>query len=244
MLLAFTERRPTRSVADLATDLSLPTSTVYRLLSVLRDEGMVEEVRRGEYRLTWTLVGVGRAARAAADPLATVARPVIEAVCDTSGETTLLISRIRHNVMCVDRVESHHPVRLQFDIGQPMSLHRGSAARVLLASMPPRERSAYLSTQQLTEAEQQQIDADVVTVARTGWVQSFGEVDDGIWGVSAAIRGDEGVVGALGLAGPLFRLDQADRERIIRIVTDGAAAIGEALRTGEPVVVPAGPPAG
>ncbi|GGK98982.1 IclR family transcriptional regulator [Nocardia jinanensis] len=232
ILLAFSETRHTRSVADLAAELGLPVSSVYRYLSALRDNELVEEDGRGGYRLSWTAVGMGRAARAARGSLPETTRPVMEAVCDLSGETTLLVARVNHHVLCLDRAESTHPVRLQFEPGVLMSLHRGSAARVLLASMPPRERRAFLATQQLPEAEREQIEADIATVAGLGWVQSFGEVDEGIWGVSAAIRDDGRVVGALGLAGPLYRLDKRARERIISLVVSGAELVSDALAQG------------
>jgi DNA-binding IclR family transcriptional regulator len=227
VLQAFTEHRHTRSVADLATELALPTSTVYRFLSVLREAGLVEDARRGQYRLSGLVIGLGRAAHAAGERLLEIARPVVESVCDASGETTLLITRVRTSAICLDRVESPHPVRLQFDIGQRMSLHRGSASRVLLASMPARERRAYLDTVQPGQDERALLDADVAAVDREGWLQSFGEVDEGIWGVAAAIR-EEGRIGAaLGLAGPLYRLQEPERERGIQLVVEGARKITE-----------------
>lgn len=236
LLLAFDERHHTRSVADLAEALRMPTSSVYRYLSVLRETGMIEEAGPGEYRLSWVFVRLARAARAAGDTLEGLARPVLASVAEAGGETALLIKRMGWSAVCVDRVDSPHPVRLQFDPGQPMVLHKGSAARVLLASMPAAERRRYLaSVSGLTEHERDQIEADVDTVARVGWVESFGEVDDGIWGTSAVIRDQGEVVAALGVAGPLYRLQQADRARITDLVISGAAEISAALERGAPV---------
>nr|BFE35578.1 IclR family transcriptional regulator [Actinomadura rugatobispora] len=233
LLLAFNERRHTRTAADLARALDMPQSSVYRYLSVLRDTGMVEDVGAGEYRLTWLFVGLARAARAAGDTLESTARPVLDSIAAAGGETTLLIKRVGWNAMCIDRVESPHPVRLQFDPGQPMTLHRGSAARVLLASMPAADRDRYLaSVTGLTPAERDQIESDVDTVARTGWVESFGEVDEGIWGASALIRRQGEPLAAIGVAGPLFRLQQADRMKIINLLVSGAAEIAAALERG------------
>ncbi|MGI5330606.1 IclR family transcriptional regulator [Actinomadura nitritigenes] len=230
LLLAFDERRHTLSAADLAAAIDMPISSVYRYLSVLRETGMVEEAGTGEYRLSPVFVRLARAARAGGDTLETVARPVLESVAESGGETALLIKRIGWNAVCLDRAESPHPVRLQFDPGQPMTLHLGSAARVLLASMPAGERRRYLaSVSGLTQAELDQIEGDVDTVARTGWVESFGEVDEGIWGASAVIRDQGRVIAALGVAGPLFRLQQSDRARIVDLVVAGAAEISAAL---------------
>ena len=44
-------------------------------------------------------------------------------------------------------------------------------------------------------------------VRRAGWTESFEEVDEGIWGVAAAITSRGDVVASVGTAGPMFRLD-------------------------------------
>lgn len=230
VLLSFGARRHTRTASELAAELGMPLSSVYRYLSVLREEGLVEEAKPGEYRLSLLFVGLAAAARAAGDSLEDIARPVLSSVAEQGGETTLLIKRLGWNATCVDRAESPHPVRLQFEPGQPMILHKGSAARVLLASMPPDDRRRYLATvQDLGEAQRAQIEADVDTVARVGWVESFGEVDEGIWGASAVIRDRGEVIAALGVAGPLYRLQHAARSRIIELVVSGAQEIARVL---------------
>ncbi|RSN72084.1 MULTISPECIES: IclR family transcriptional regulator [Actinomadura] len=230
ILLEFDEERPTRGAADLAAALDMPSSSMYRYLSVLRETGMIEEVGTGEYRLSWVFVRLAGAARAGGRSLEDTARPVLESIVEDCGETALLIKRIGWSAVCVDRVDSPHHVRLQFTPGEPMSLHEGSAARVLLASMPATERRRYLaSAPELTEPVRDQLETDVETIGRIGWTESFGEVDDGIWGVSAAIRDQGRVVAALGVAGPLYRLQQNDRARIIQLVISGAEEITGAL---------------
>ncbi|OLT31994.1 hypothetical protein BJF79_36610 [Actinomadura sp. CNU-125] len=233
LLLAFDAQHHTRGATELAAALEMPISSVYRYLSVLRETGMVEEAGQGEYRLSWVFVRLADAARAAGDTLESIARPVLAEVAEAGGETTLLIKRMGWNAVCVDRVDSSHPVRLQFDPGQPMSLHRGSAARVLLASMPADDRRGYLaSVPDLPEHVRDQIETHVESVEGVGWAESFGEVDEGIWGASAAIRDRGRVIAALGVAGPLYRLQQDDRARIIQLVVDGAKRISDLLANG------------
>lgn len=230
LLRAFSPQRHTRSAAELGAALEMPISSIYRYLSVLREEGLVEEARPGEYRLSWLFVSLAGAARAAGDSLDVLAKPVLRSMAEASGETSLLIKRVGWSAICVDRVESPHPVRLQFDQGQPMILHQGSASRVLLASMKEAERERYLAAMSvLTDSEREQIRADVALVARVGWLESFGEVDEGIWGASAVIKDGAEAIGALGVAGPLFRLQHADRARIIELVISGAAEISRIL---------------
>ena len=229
VLLAFDERRHTLTTAELAEAIDAPLSSTYRYLSVLRDSGLLEESEvAGGYRLSFRVVGMARAARAAWGGVERVARPVLERLASQTGETALLIKRSNTAAVCVDRVESSRPVRLQFDPGQPMALHRGSAARVLLSGMPARERADYLARLAEEAPHRPEVgvrpptEKEIALVAEEGWTQSFEEVDEGIWGVAAAVREQGRLVASVGVAGPLFRLDAGERERIITLVREGA----------------------
>lgn len=236
LLLAFDERRHTLTTAELAAAIDAPLSSTYRYLSVLRSSGLLEESEvSGSYRLTFRVVGMARAARAAWGGMERLARPVLERLAAETGETALLIKRSHTAAVCVDRAESPHPVRLQFDPGQPMALHRGSAARVLLAGMPKRERADYLAAlaeeaaREPTAGRRPPTEKEIELVAEEGWTQSFEEVDEGIWGVAAAVREQGRLVASVGVAGPLFRLGASERERVITLVREGADEVSEAI---------------
>lgn len=236
LLLAFDERRHTLTTAELAETIDAPLSSTYRYLSVLRSSGLLEESEvSGSYRLSFRVVGMARAARAAWGGMERLARPVLERLAVETGETALLVKRSHTAAVCVDRAESPHPVRLQFDPGQPMALHRGSAARVLLSGMPERERADYLArlaeeAARTPEAGQRPpTEKEIALVAEEGWTQSFEEVDEGIWGVSASVREQGRLVASVGVAGPLFRLGASERERVIALVREGADEVSGAI---------------
>lgn len=237
LLVSFDEQHHTQTVSELAKRADIPVSSAYRFLSVLRDEKLVEEAERGSYRLSLRMVALGRAATAAVSNLLRAARPVLEQIAASSGETTLLIRRSGFSAVCSDRVESLHPVRLQFDPGTPMSLHAGSAARILLAALPRTERYAYYAQIGLPRPGHLG-DAELDALARVGWAESFEEVDAGIWGVSALVTAESAsmngsssdTVAAIGVAGPLFRLDADRRAEVIEMVRDGARTVSMNLR--------------
>jgi DNA-binding IclR family transcriptional regulator len=231
-LLSFTADRPTPTIADLATAVGVPGSTMYRYVALLRETGLVEALGDGRYRLTDAIVGLNAAADAGRTTLIEAAHPHLITLRDSVDETVLLARRGGDHAYCVAREESSHPVRLQFAVGQAMPLHSGSVARTLLAAMPPSERSDYVS-QHLDEVD---IDraalltpAALDAVLAAGWTQSYEEVDTGIWGCAAEIRVDGQVVAALGTAGPIHRLDAGRRDDVINQVRATARMIGEAL---------------
>ncbi len=232
VLFCFTAEKPLWTVAELCKELDVSTSTMYRHVALLREVGLLDAASNNAYRISTRILTLAAAAEQAGASLEGVALPVMTRIRDLTGETVLISRRNKSFVYCVDRVESEKPVRLQFDRGQPMSLHAGSMARVLLANMPPAERTAYLNG---VRAEISEKNAALLTpesleeVKANGYTQSFEEIDEGIWGAAAAITVHGQTLAAIGVAAPIYRLDARMREVTIAAVREGAAEISRAL---------------
>ncbi|MFB2581458.1 IclR family transcriptional regulator [Herbiconiux sp. P15] len=234
VLLSFSEENHTQTVQEIAGYLDVPVSSAYRYVAQLRDFGLLEEAEFGGYRVSLRAVGLARAARAGSAGLSEIARPVLERLTRETGETSLVIRRLGQAVVAVDLEESRNPVRLRFERGVLMSLHQGAAARVLLAALSPRESAEYYkSVWNIEENPSLPSDAELKQIAADGWTESFGQVEDGIWGTAAVIRVNRTVVAALCVAGPLYRLDDAKRATIIAAVRRGADEINEIAAQGE-----------
>ena len=232
LLFAFTPEHPIRSVAELAADADVPVSSVYRYISLLRDEGILDVAGPGSYRLTDRLIGLAEASRAGRAPLIEIGSPLMEALAEAIDETVLIVRRSGFQAYCIDRVESTRPVRLQFNRGQAMALHAGSAARILLAHMPAKDREEYLATlpPDLLERSGDLLSpAGLEKIVKDTWTESFEEVDEGIWGTAAGIFAGGELVASISTAAPIFRADAKRRRDIIRQVREAADGISREL---------------
>ncbi|MFB8385724.1 IclR family transcriptional regulator [Microbacterium sp. NPDC055910] len=236
VLFCFTASRPVWSAPELASRIDVSAATMYRYLALLRDVGVLDDDGNGSYRMSMRVQAFTAAAEAARSTMENIAMPIMNRIRDEVDETVLLARRAGTHAFSIERVESRHQVRMQFDIGQAMPLHLGSMPRVLLAAMPAAERADYLNSVfgdaprpgELTEEALREVVAN-------GYTQSFGEIDDGIWGVAAAISIGGATGAALGVAAPMYRLDARQRERIIAAVRDGAREISELVAFGSHV---------
>jgi DNA-binding IclR family transcriptional regulator len=232
VLMCFTAARPTWSVAELADELDLTTSTAYRYVGLLKEEGFLEVGPDSTYGVAFRALTLSDAYAANRAGIVDVALPVMRRLRDESGETVLLARRVGDFAFCVDRVESLQQVRLQFDRGQAMALHSGSMPRLLLSMMPDRERHRYLErVLPLVTPERREhlTDQSLAEVAKAGWAQSMEEIDPNIWGCAAAINrpGEETFV--IGVAGPVYRLDEAERRKTLDGVIAAATEIADIL---------------
>jgi DNA-binding IclR family transcriptional regulator len=217
MLLRFSEQRPQATIGELAHEVGAPLSTAYRYVALLRELGLLEETSDGAYRVGPRIQAVARAS-ARTDTLARRARPSMEDLTATLGETTMLVRVIANSAVCVERVESNRAVRLSVQPGQPLPLYTGASGKTLLAFLPAAESDRLLRDSALTDPDLRatlpQLRDELSQIAEQGWAESHGEIDDGIWACAAVLRLPGEPLAALSLAGPEYRIDPPRREHI------------------------------
>lgn len=192
------------SLADLVARTGISRATAHRLAVALEVHGLLRRDGDGRFALGPRLVELGRLA-ADGWPLAALARPVLEALRDETGESVQLYVREGDVRLCLVSLDSRHELRTIVAEGARLPLGVGSAGRLLAASpagsAPPQ-----------------------------GWVASAGERAPGVGSVSAPVLDATGaVVAAVGVSGPLERLGDEAGPRLGPAVARAAAAVAATL---------------
>jgi IclR family transcriptional regulator, KDG regulon repressor len=176
---------------ELAQDTGIHKSTMFRILATLEDaEYVTRHPDMRTYRVGSAALVLGAAASVA---LKDVAGPVLRKLSVETGETALLHVLSGHTSLCIDKVESHHPVRVTYDIGRRGPLYAGTAGKTLLAFIPPTEFDMlvpYFGFVQFTEKTITDLDSLKDELWRTkqrGYSLSYGELDVGASSVGAPI---------------------------------------------------------
>jgi DNA-binding IclR family transcriptional regulator len=202
-------------VTDVADRVSLPKSTVSRLLATLEDLGMVEQTEPGgSYRVGPALSEIAAAVTPGRSLIAAV-RPHLHDLARATGEAAGLSVADGFDVLYLDQVDSPNQVQSRDWTGERIPAHTVSSGQVLLAFgaidvdrylAQPLER---LARGTLTDAAA--IRARVAEVAAKGYAWAIEEFLDGLNSVAAPIRDSTGrVVGAIHAHGPAYRFPGAD----------------------------------
>ena len=122
------------SIAALAEKTGLAQSTLYRQVALLKRWGFVAE-HEGEYgpgplcvQLAW---GFDQSSF-----LIHEAQPDMAALAAASGETIGLLVAVKDQAVCLDMVESQHPLRCSFTKGRGLPLARSPSPCVPAAGWP------------------------------------------------------------------------------------------------------------
>jgi DNA-binding IclR family transcriptional regulator len=214
-----------RSFTDVVERTGLARPTAHRLIQGLEDHGFLVHVGGFGYVLGPRLLGL--AASAMRDlPLRDLARPILERLARSTGESAQLFVRDRDRRICVDAAESDRELRTIVEVGSSLPLTKGSAGKVFLAWTGDHDRARLVGTADDPARLEQQL----ATARRRGWADSVSERAPGVASVSAPIFGpDRLLLAAISVSGPASRLGQLRAKRYAPAVIDAAKEIEAAL---------------
>ena len=216
ILFALSETESSIPVGQLASIVDIPISTLYRMLQLLEQRGLVRRCGGGSFGLGPAMIELGRAARhQMAYDLTSVSVPVMKMLSQQTGETIILTVPSAFGAVCVEVVDSPKPIRLSFEKGRVLPYHAGASAVMLLAYqnkdviqhvLDAGEKNTYANGSIFNKDEFLQV---LEESRQRGYIITRGEVDPGAVGISAPIFADSNqVVAALTVAGPADRFGQ------------------------------------
>ena len=221
---------------EISERLQLHKSTVHRLLAVLEANGMVE--RRGEgsrYGLGWRVFELGIAAVSRLDLLER-AKPFVARLVDLTGETSHFGVLRQGEVVSLVNVDSRYTVRTPATVGRRIPLHCTSQGKAMLAFLPPEAVEEQLASCTFTQLTRNTIPdrprflEELALVRKRGYALDNEEFEEGLRCIAAPVRDHAGAVaGAVGIAGPSFRMGGERLSKLSRVVMDVAAQLSEAL---------------
>lgn len=235
VLKAFSDQRPSLSLAALAGIVRLNRTTTYRLATALEQAGLiVRDAATDAYQLGPESIALGgRALRA--NPLTALARPELERLSQASGETATLEVPAGDDMLIVGEVIGTRLLGAAPSLGTRWPMHATSTGKAILAA---RSDDAWRPGpyRQLTGQTVRGADAlrrALTTVRNLGYAVNRDELELGFTAVGAAIRDYGGhPVAALSLGGPTVRMTRARIRALASTLVESALRISRALGYG------------
>ncbi|MCP4538799.1 MAG: IclR family transcriptional regulator [Chloroflexi bacterium] len=236
VLDCFSPTQPTWSLAELSLYLELPKSTLHRFLTGLQIHGILRrDPNDKRWRLGYRLVAWGEMASESTD-LRHVARPIMRDLVDTTGETVVLTIHQNQKVVCIEKVETSHSVRLTLEVGIRRPLHAGASSKILMAYLPQDQVRTIIRDQGLpavctnTITDPDKLMAELARIRERGYSESLEETDVGAWGVATPIHDRNGnVLAAIGIVGPSLRFTKELAQQYVTLCRSAAQQISTLL---------------
>ncbi|MBI3973142.1 MAG: IclR family transcriptional regulator [Chloroflexi bacterium] len=201
-------------VTGLGRRLGVDKSTAHRLLATMRARGFVRlNPHTQRYQLGLRLVGLGAVAAHGID-LTEIARPVIEALRDDTGEAASLAVLSGGEVLFLAKAVSSGALTVNHGVGTRLPAHCSALGKVLLAAdKDPEQVDRVIAQRGLpsytprTITDPDDIWRHLTQVAARGWALDDEEYAVGLRCLAAPVRDASGdVVAAVGVSGPTARV--------------------------------------
>ncbi|MBR1119997.1 IclR family transcriptional regulator [Bradyrhizobium lablabi] len=226
ILQCFTADKPALSVLDIQKRVGLSRPTLYRLLQTLGASGLIKaEGDPQRFRLAHGVMELAHVWLAGLDKV-DVARPILEQLRESTGETAALFVLREQKRICVLELESHHALTIARGIGDTGDITLGASGKAILAFLDEKRRDAILD--QVIKPRRAELMKALEVVRSRGYAVSHGEVFVGAVALAAPTFNHNGeVAGCLGVFGPKARVKDADIPRIGAQVMQAASTISE-----------------
>jgi DNA-binding IclR family transcriptional regulator len=224
-------------VRDLAAEIGLPRSAVHRILHEMQRNDLLSAAPGGRFRVGPLLIRTAWILHDRLD-VTRVARPVLERVSASTGETVILClyAPNRRQFWAVDAAESPQPIRYIWESLRDWNdLHLGSSGKGILAFLPPDEQGDILTRLPdpipgLRPVPKSVLRQELADARERGYVVSRGERFIGAVGASAPIRDATGrVIGDIVISWPDNRTSEAREDALGVVARDAAAEISRGL---------------
>ena len=222
-------------VNRIARDTDLPNSTVSRLLTALEDWEAVTRTPDNRFQIGSELVRLA-GQQPFTQNLTALARPVLQEIAETTGESIALCILDKLQIYYLDHVDSTQAIRVRDWTGEHLPLHVAAPGKIFLAYGSAALRDQVLdqplaqyASRTITSPEQ--LRAEFPKIRNQGYAISDEEFEDGVFGFAVPIRdANSEVIAAFNLYGPKFRLeDSAWQRRIIEAMLAGATDLERKL---------------
>ncbi|MBS1156016.1 MAG: transcriptional regulator [Proteobacteria bacterium] len=228
----------TSDVKSIAAHLGTPRSTTHRMLNSLVNEGYLHHIPYRGYLLGPKLIQLGMTALAQR-PLVPIARPHLEALAASTGDTVHLGQEDGDYVLYLDKIAGTRGLEMRSQIGQRKPIASTGVGKALMLGISP-ERWQHLY--QAAWADQQQKGASpmlppwpqyrdaLYAYVQQGWVYDLEEHELGIRCIGSAIRDVSGkVVASVSVASAVPYMTEERMSQLGPVVLETARAISRDL---------------
>jgi DNA-binding IclR family transcriptional regulator len=237
------------SVKEFAQRLSLPPSTVHRLLKLLMTQGLIEQrASTQRYRAGRELFRVASLITRQID-VEEIARPILDALRDACHETCYFAMYLPASRRFVGTVvaRSPHPLGYHFEPLMEQKVAWGAVGRCMLAYLPDEVVAQAVAEAGPSPAgnpppKLADMKAALKEIREQGYASAEGEIfPEAIGFARVVFDADGNVMGSLGITMPMMRYKPAMHKQLANLVVGKARELSKAL--GHPEAAAAAPPA-
>jgi DNA-binding IclR family transcriptional regulator len=223
------------TLAELSKQSGLHTSTTFHLVKTMEHCGYVRQARDSKrYSLGGMIFSIAANAKAELDMGATAA-PILETLAAATGETSHFSILAGGEIIIAARAAGPGVFQIQEKNGGVRPGHATALGKMILAHMSVEERDQYFANHPLvpltekTITEREKLERQFSEIVKVGIAYDDEEMIPELRCVAAAVWDQTGVVGSVGISGPVWKLSLQRLNEVSERVSEAARELSVAL---------------
>jgi DNA-binding IclR family transcriptional regulator len=220
------------SIAYLAQKLSLPPSTIFRLLQTLcAKKYAIKDEKSHEYMLGPALIPLGITARNNLH-LQNFAYPILEKLVGQTAADAFLVIPSGNRGLVLEHIDSRNSLRVLENFGFELDLHCGAIRKTLLAYQSKEFIEAYIDTvigdpQAFPKTDARTLLDTLAEIRKDGIAVSHSDYINGAAGIGAPVFDDGGrLIASIGIITPESKAAAGNRlEELTQAVKNAASEL-------------------
>lgn len=208
-------------VTEIANQMDINKSSVFRILSTLVQYGYVEQVKEtGRYKLGYTFLEISSRLLESMD-LREEARPFLQELERETNEVIHLVVFDQGEVVYIEKLEGNEILRMHSKVGKRAPMHCTSVGKAILAHLPSAvvldilERKGLPVHTDKTITDQETLIQELIHVRKKGYALDLEENEYGITCIAVPIFDHLGkVIAAVSISGPRIRMTDVRLEQL------------------------------
>ena len=234
ILTYFSKDRSQWGVRELAKEIGMNHSVVYRILATFEHHGfLIQDKITQKYSLGFKLLEYGSIIRDRTK-VTTVIYPILKQMAENSGETVFLSLRDGLQGVLLERADSPNPVKFTNSVGARSPLYVGATNRAMMAYLSQEEQEMIIAQGLKTitgkQITREQLMENLIKIRQNGWAYSEGEITEATFGIGAPLLNvKDQVIASVSISGPQYRMTQENFKKTLKILLQGRDQIQDFL---------------
>ncbi len=188
------------SLTEIVKLVDLPKPTVYRILTMLEESGILIREPDGRHYVPGDRLMQLCSNVLLRSPMRAARHAIIEELVEQIGETCNLTIPNGNYVMYLDRVETDWPLKVNLHAGSKVPLYASASGKLFLAHMPKKSRDRFLQNTPLikhtknTLADYKSLELEFKKIREVGFAVDNEEYLAGICCMAVPVTDDDGRV--------------------------------------------------
>lgn len=224
-------------VTEIAKQIDINKSSVYRILSTLVQYGYIEQDEvTGRYKLGYKFLEISSKLLESID-LRAEAKPYLQELENETSEVIHLVVYDQGEVVYIEKLDGSQTLRMHSKVGKRAPMHCTSVGKAILAHLPASvaldilERKGMPMHTDKTITNKERFIRELAEVKRNGFALDLEENEYGITCIAAPIFDHLGkVIAAVSISGPTIRMNDERlkklQHRILQVGSQISARLG------------------